>query len=137
MARTRVGCYLISINDGRLLAAHIAPGYPGAGSWTLPGGGIEWGEQPHEALEREVLEESGFRLASYTYVGADSRTYPERDGHAALHWIRLYFTADLEGHPEVTEVDGSVDGAAWLPLDELPSLPVVDLVEVGLSMLDR
>ena len=62
MARTRIGCYLVSVNDGMLLITHISPGSPAAGRWTLPGGGIHWGEDPGEALEREVFEETGFTL---------------------------------------------------------------------------
>ena len=128
MARTRIGCYLVSVNDGHLLVARVAPGYPGAGKWTLPGGGIEWGEHPHEALEREVYEESGFELTEYRYVGSDARSFPERDGKPALHWIRLFFAADLDGAPQVTEVDGSVDMATWLPVDRIDTEPTVDLV---------
>ena len=40
------------------------------GSWSLPAGAIEPGESPVEALSREVLEETGFRLESSQIVGA-------------------------------------------------------------------
>ena len=132
MARTRIGCYLVSHRDGHVLVARVAAGYPGEGRWTLPGGGVEWGEHPHEALEREVFEESGFSLDSYRYLGSDARTFPERAGREALHWIRLYFTADLDGEPQVTEENGSVDAAAWLPLERVDIDPVVDLLLEGL-----
>ncbi len=46
--------YAVAVNDGQILLAHIAPGVPLEGHWTLPGGGIDWGEHPEAALVREV-----------------------------------------------------------------------------------
>lgn len=42
--------------SGRLLLARLAPGLLDAGLWTMPGGGVEWGEHPDDAVLRELEE---------------------------------------------------------------------------------
>jgi len=127
--RTRLAAYIVAVNAGSMLLAKIAPGYPGAGRWTLPGGGVEFGEHPEDALVREVYEESGFRLTTFTFLGIGSRVYEARRPSGQLHAIRLIYQADLAGEPRVMEVDGSVDDARWVPIDELASTDTVDLVD--------
>lgn len=117
------------------MLSRIADGYPGAGSWTLPGGGVEWGEHPEDALTREVYEEAGFHLDAPRFVGIDSRVYDGVGSHPAMHAIRLIYTADVEGTPRVTEANGSVDAARWVRLDELDDLRTVDLVAVALDLV--
>lgn len=53
---TRVSAYAVCVEDGRLLLARIAPGYTVGldGWWTLPGGGIEHGEDPRAGAVREL-----------------------------------------------------------------------------------
>lgn len=132
--RTRLAAYVVAVNAERLLLARIAPGYPGAGRWTLPGGGVEFGEHPEDALVREVYEESGLAIGSFVYLGIDSRVYPASDHALEHHAIRLIYSAELSGLPSVTEVDGSVDSAQWLPLTDLNTTDTVDLVTSALRL---
>ena len=56
----RVGAYAIVTDaTSRILLCRIAPGYPAAGLWTLPGGGVDHGEHPDDAVLRELHEETG------------------------------------------------------------------------------
>ena len=55
----RVAAYAICLDRDRLLACRLAPGEPWPGSWTLPGGGIDFGEDPGAAVARELEEETG------------------------------------------------------------------------------
>jgi len=135
--RTRLAAYLVARNDGRLVLTRIASGFPGAGAWTLPGGGVEWGEHPEDALRREVYEESGLRFDVPEFVGIDSRVYDENEHHPAMHAVRLVYTAELSGVPTVTERDGSVDAAKWIERDDLSAVRIVDLVSSALELLDR
>jgi ADP-ribose pyrophosphatase YjhB (NUDIX family) len=57
---TRLGAYAYCVRtDGALLLARMAPDSPDAGWWTLPGGGVEFGEHPDDAVLRELREETG------------------------------------------------------------------------------
>ena len=102
--------------------------------WTLPGGGVEWGEHPEEALAREVCEETGLNINAFDFLGIDSRVYRDSRYPDGLHVIRMIYRTPLQGDPHVTEVDGSVDEARWVPLTGLDELPTVGLVGAALKL---
>ncbi|WP_099824978.1 NUDIX domain-containing protein [Oceaniglobus indicus] len=66
----RPGVYAILPRDGMLLLTHQTAPTPEV---QLPGGGVDGGEQPLAALHREVLEETGWRIASPRRLGAFRR----------------------------------------------------------------
>ena len=73
-----VACALID-TDGRILLAQRPPGRSLAGLWEFPGGKLEAGERPEQALIRELAEELGITvseacLAPLTFA---SHTYPD------------------------------------------------------------
>lgn len=136
--RTRMATYGWIERDGLVLLSKIGPGYSGAGRWTLPGGGIDWGEHPEHSLHREVYEETGLRGRITDFLGIDSITFEpsEHNGYTSLHAIRFIFRVTARGTPLVTETDGSTIDAAWLPLDNVDDLPIVDLVRSARKMAE-
>jgi ADP-ribose pyrophosphatase YjhB (NUDIX family) len=126
--------YAVAIDHGAVLVARIASGFPGQGRWTLPGGGVEWGEHPDEALVREVHEETGFTVTEFCLMGINSRVFGASLSHSGLHAVRMIYDVPLQGDPRVVEVDGSVDAATWMPLDDVATANTVELVRVGLEM---
>ncbi len=134
--RQRVSAYGLVIKDDQILLARIAAGYPGAGSWTLPGGGIDWGEHPEVAMHRELYEETGLSGEVLSLLGIDSlRLERRRNGRlVSFHAIRIIYHVDAAGQPVVTETDGSVSESRWMPLAETTTVPTVELVTRALDM---
>ena len=75
----RVAAYAVIIDaDDRILLAHWNEGRRAA--WTLPGGGLESGEDPEHAARREVREETGYRVTVGDLLGIHSRVIPDIRG---------------------------------------------------------
>lgn len=113
------------ISDGvRILACRRASHKAAAGKWEFPGGKVEPGELPHEAIMREIYEELG---AEIDVRGLLLREKTEVDGEV----IDLtFFGATFRGHLPVLSTDH--DELRWLPVDQierldwaLPDLPAV------------
>ncbi|MFC9704984.1 NUDIX domain-containing protein [Streptomyces sp. NPDC056943] len=118
--QTRVSAYAIAVEDDRLLLIRLSDASPvfTPGLWHMPGGGIDPGEQPVEALSRELLEETGLELADARLV--DARTYAVRRDGVSWSLTALFYVVTLKGGaPTVSEIDGSTDAVAWIPLADL------------------
>lgn len=131
--RTYVGAYAICLDAGRILLARLAPFVSDAGLWTLPGGGLNWGESPEEAVLRELYEETGMRGSIGGLAAIFSATYDHAptDAGAAVHHIGILYTVEPSGVDLRSEEGGSTDRCAWVPLDEAPSLPLIALAQAG------
>jgi ADP-ribose pyrophosphatase YjhB (NUDIX family) len=135
-AELRVAAYAMVVRDGQVLLARWVD-REGAKRWTLPGGGMDHGEDPYDTVIREVDEETGYAVEPTALLGVDSMTrqYPRRLGSGAdFHGLRLVYEARVTGGELRPETDGSTDLAAWHPLDEVPDLERVGLVDVGLRL---
>lgn len=126
-----LGAYALWLEAGRLLLCRIRRGYPDAGYWTLPGGGLAWGEPPEQGMVRELEEETGLRPRSVEgVVAVYSRTYPRTEARPAnsVHHVGIvYRVGGVQGTPRA-EASGSTDHCAWLTRAETESLPLTPLV---------
>lgn len=132
----RVAAYAVVERRGKLLLTHWRRGH--LHGWTLPGGGIESGEDPRDAVVREVLEETGLEARVSKLIGVDSRVMVRDevpDGmDPELHTIRIVYRASVKDGPLQHEIDGSSDEARWVPLREIRSLRTLSLVQTGIRM---
>ena len=91
--RTRVSPHGLCVEQDRVLLVRLAPPLPDAGSWGLPGGGLDWGETPEEAVVREFREETGLTAVVEGIAGTYSHTFlstPLRP-EPALHFLSIMF----------------------------------------------
>ncbi len=92
---------------------------PGAGLWSVPGGRVEPGERLSDAVERELLEETGLTGRCGVLVGHAERI---DDAH---HYVILDFAVSLTGDAAATGGSDATD-ARWVALCDVAELTLVD-----------
>ncbi|MGA8117429.1 MAG: NUDIX hydrolase [Actinocatenispora sp.] len=131
--RLRVAAYGICVRDSSvLLARYIGGDRP---RWTLPGGGIDHGEDPYDAVRRELVEETGFTVRVTDLLGVHSwHDSPRRGTNLDYHGLRVIYLIDIVGGELRNEVGGTTDRAEWFDLDAVGGLDRVALVDYGLDL---
>ena len=127
----RVAAYAVVAREGEVLLARWTG--PRGPEWTLPGGGLDFGEDPADAAVREVREETGYtvRLDDLLFVNSFRRVLP--DAPVDFHAIQIVYAATVIGGNLCHEIGGSTDMAAWHPIADVPALTRVQLVDMGLA----
>jgi len=139
--RQRVAAYAVIVRDGQILLARLSPLVTSDELWTLPGGGLDHGEDPRDAVIREIHEETGLEADVSDTARVYSAHMPQawRGGRRVnAHAVRIVYdgwVAPGSPAPRVVEVDGSTSEAAWQPLAEVlaGSVPVTPLVTEALA----
>ena len=125
----RIAAYNVCVDaTGRLLMCRLSDVTERPGMWTLPGGGVEFGEHPEHAAIRELFEETGLRGHIETLLTVDSIA------RADYHSVRVVYRTDVEDGTIVHEPVGSTDRAAWCSHDELRTMPLVEMGKLGLRL---
>ena len=127
--RQRIAAYGVCFDaEGRLLLARAAPWLTLRGRWFLPGGGVDHGEHPTDALRREIEEESGLIVVLGTLLDvlSDVRVMP--DG-TSLHTVRMIYRVVSWSGTLRSELEGTTDLVQWFAKDELAALPLAPYVE--------
>lgn len=92
---------------------------PYEGHWALPGGHVDTGETSRDAAVRELIEETGVRVAPYALHQVGVFDHPDRDPRGRYVTVAYLITV-----PHVTTISAGSDARTvkWWPPDDLPKL---------------
>lgn len=134
--RIRVAAYALCRDDDRVLLCHIAPSVGAGDLWTLPGGGLEFGEPPATAVLRELEEETGYTGEVERLLDVSDRLFSDEPLADRLHAIRIVYGVRITGGSLRDEPDGSTDTCRWLTVEEARRLHLGELARRELGRLD-
>ncbi len=122
----RVGVALILEKDGKVLLVR-RKGAHGEGSWSTPGGHLEFGESPESCAIRETKEEVGVTASDPKFAALTNDVFKKEGKHYITIWMRSYNFTGLP-YPAAAE---EVAELGWFGWDKLPRplfLPLQNLL---------
>jgi 8-oxo-dGTP diphosphatase len=138
-ALLQVAAAVIQRPDGRLLLAQRPAGKAYAGYWEFPGGKLEPGETPREALDRELAEELGLTVRRAAPWLVQRYRYPH--AHVLLHFFRVFeWDGDPVGHDGQAfawQTPGNFGVAPLLPANTFVLRALLLPLVYGISMADE
>ena len=114
--RPQVAVGAVCVRNGRLLLVRRGRGVA-VGAWSLPGGRVEGGESLSDAVERELLEETGLRGRAGDLCGIAERVFDDE------HYVILDYWVEVEDGEAAAADDA--DGVMWADRRDLGSLDLV------------
>jgi 8-oxo-dGTP diphosphatase len=121
--RRRIGAYGVCRDrHGRVLMVRASARSVRPGTWFLPGGGVDHGEHPADAVVREVAEETGLavEITGLRDVVAEVVARPP----GLEHTDGVIYDLTVVGGLERPEVDGTSDQIRWVSPEEAATLPL-------------
>jgi ADP-ribose pyrophosphatase YjhB (NUDIX family) len=126
------------IRNGKVLIVRRARP-PANGVYTLPGGGVEVGENLMEAVTREVLEETGLTVTPVALAGYREAIVRDGEGRVERHFVILPFAARwIAGEPVLND---ELSEAMWLRPLELTGLTttqgLAEIIESAFALIEK
>ena len=121
---------------------------PAVGKWTLPGGVVEVGESPEEAIIREVQEECSVKIMILAVLDVVNRVIRDEDGKVQYHYVIIDYLVRCQeancedGLPEIApHPETDVRNVRWVPFQELEHYDVTKglcpVIRAGIAMQSR
>lgn len=115
MKIARIGIGVFIFKDGKFLMGKRRNAH-GDGTWSIPGGHLEFGESFEDTAIREVMEETGLKIKNVRFGAVTNDVFVSEDKHYVTIWV----LSDWEsGTEEITEPDKFVS-MEWRNFDNLP-----------------
>ncbi len=138
----RIGAYALVLSDRGILGTVNSTLTAAPGTWALPGGGVDPGEAPADAVLREVFEETGQDVVIDRVLALESEHWVGRALTGRLedfHALRVVYGAICEApsDPVVHDVGGSTMRADWVPVRDWRRLHWTNSSRTMLSQFAR
>ena len=116
------GVAAVTVHEGKVLLAMRGKA-PSFGKWGIPGGVVEVGETLHEAIRREVLEETSICVEPVKLLTVFDSINRDEDGRVHYHYILFeYLCRYVSGE---VQASGDAPDARWVCFEDLDSLDVM------------
>jgi 8-oxo-dGTP diphosphatase len=114
--RPKVGLAAFIWRDGKFIMMQ-RKGSHGTGTWSVPGGHLEYGETWEECVRREIMEEVGVEVTNIKFLAATNDIF-NKD---VKHYISIWMTCDwASGEPQNMEPEKITD-VEWRSFQDLPA----------------
>jgi 8-oxo-dGTP diphosphatase len=123
-ARPILGVGAVVVNDGRALLVKRG-NEPAKGAWSIPGGMVEFGETLHDAVRREIREETGLNIEVGDRLQVLERIFRDDSGRVRYHYILIDYRAVPIGGELCASSDAA--GAGFFSARELEGLGLADI----------
>lgn len=135
--RTRVAAYALCVDEaGRILLCRMARSVIAGEVWTLPGGGLRFGESPETAALRELDEETGQGGEIVRLVDVSDNLLKLDSRPGTVHAIRIVYEVRVtDGANLRQEAEGTTDACSWFTIDEAERLNLNDLARRAIELL--
>lgn len=131
----RIAVRALIKKDERILLLRRANGRQSIlGKYELPGGRVEHGEQPEEALARHLRDSTG--LTAQTVQLSDALTYIDHDNRDIQYAVILYFVSLAPAGSEMS-LNPNYDHYVWKKLRMIQQEELTELTHVLLNIQDR
>lgn len=131
--RPKVGVGIFVRKEGKFLFIQ-RKGAHGEGTYSIPGGHLEFNETWEECATREVFEETGIKIKNVRFAGATNDVFATE----GKHYVTIFMISDwVEGEP--TPNDPSCPQVFWVDWNSLPSplfLPLENFIKKGYDLFD-
>jgi 8-oxo-dGTP diphosphatase len=116
MNRPGVGIGVFIVRNHKFLMIKRR-GAHGSGTWSVPGGWMEYSESFEQTAMREAKEEVGVKIKNVKVVGVTNSIFKEEKIHSITVWV----VGEMkDGKPKIMEPE-KISALEWTDLDSLPS----------------
>ena len=142
-----LGAYGLIIKDDKIVLIKKVGG-PYNGKLDLPGGTIEWGETPEEALIRELKEEVGIDIINYELFDANSITFEwnykgelEKGHHLGIFYKILDYKNEILNNININNQNDDSNGAEFYNINDLKKhmlsdIAILEIEKLGYKLVD-
>jgi 8-oxo-dGTP diphosphatase len=112
----KVGIGVFVFKDGKFLMLRRR-GSHGNGSWSIPGGHLEFGESFEDTARREVMEEANLQIKNVRFGAVTNDIFPDEN----KHYVTVWLLSDWISGKEYNKEPDKCSELSWETFDSLPS----------------